>query len=377
MNYSLENIDIYSATFNTELIIALKNVQLPTLKPDHILCLTDDTGIIQHATGNIPNRKEGYCLDDNSRALILSIIGYKQSQSDDFKKLITFYLSFIHYMQKEDGKFINFLSYSRNYLEETGSEDAFGRTLMALGYTLTECSSWLAIKTANAIFQKAFRHVYTLISPRGIANSIIGLCKYLKYDYCHTDKKQAISILADKLIDEYIKNTSSGWHWYEPILTYDNAIIPLSLLYAYDATQNDIYLTIALSSIEFLESVVFKNGILHTVGNHGWYPKKGMPALFDQQPIDTMAMVLLYEKAYEITRNKRFLLNMIKSYQWFMGENNPGIPLYDSYTGGCSDGLQTSGISYNQGAESTIAYWISYFTVVKTLDKSVGESNYR
>jgi hypothetical protein len=364
-----------SPDVSKELNNVLKHLDLPTFNPDHILTLTDDTGIIQHATGNIPNRKEGYCLDDNSRALILAILAWEQNQDENLKKLIPLYLSFIHHMQREDGKFINFLNYSRNYSEEVGSEDAYGRTLMALGYIFNSSQSCLVIKAADTIFQKAFVHVYTLKSIRGIANSIIGLCKYVGYNYNDNNKKLAIVKLANILTGEYHKSFSPGWYWYESILSYDNAIIPLSLLYAYDITQNNNYLTVALDSINFLESIVFKNGSLETVGNDGWFSQNGVRALFDQQPIDTMAMILLYQKLYEITNDKRFMLKMIISYEWFMGKNTPGIPLYDNYTGGCSDGLQIDGINYNQGAESTISFWISYFTLIDILNRNSKEYN--
>ena len=370
MNNDIVNSKISSTGVTTELKLALKNIHLPAFKPDHIISLTDDTGIIQHATGNIPNRKEGYCLDDNSRALILAILGWEQNQDENLQKLIPLYLSFIHYMQREDGKFINFLDYSRNYSEKVGSEDAYGRTLMALGYILTSSQSSLVIKTADVIFQNAFIHIHTLTSIRGIANSIIGLCKYVRYNYTDNNKKSAIIKLSDILTEEYHKNTSPGWYWYESILSYDNAILPLSLLYAYDITHNSIYLKVALDSIKFLESIVFRNGTLETVGNNGWYPQNGVPALFDQQPIDTMAMILLYQKVYELTNDQRFMLNMTISYEWFIGRNTTGIPLYDCHTGGCSDGLQIDGINYNQGAESTISFWISYFTVIDTFNKN-------
>jgi hypothetical protein len=57
---------------------------------------------------------------------------------------------------------------------------------------------------------------------------------------------------------------------------------------------------------------------------------------------------------------------MYQSYQWFLGNNDLAVSLYDKATGGCADGLHSEGINFNQGAESTLAYWISHMAVALT-----------
>jgi uncharacterized protein YyaL (SSP411 family) len=165
----------------------------------------------------------------------------------------------------------------------------------------------------------------------------------------------------------YKNSKSNDWHWFEHILTYDNAILPLALLNAYEITQKEEYLTIALESMHFLESKVFYNDTLRPIGNDGWYNKDGLIAEFDQQGIDVMAMVLYYQQAYRLTGDPIYLSRMYKSYQWFLGDNNLGLSLYDFSTGGCADGLHSEGVNLNQGAESTLAYWISHEVVASTL----------
>ncbi len=341
---------------------------MPELNFLHIKNLTDDTGIIQHALFNIPNRKEGYCIDDNSRALLLSVLACKDKKNQTvLLPLLQVYLSFIHYMQTDNGEFKNFMSYTKVCEEERGSEDSFGRTIMALGFLANDGSSHMLKKTGAEIFIKAYRHIDKLVSIRGIANSIIGICQFIKYNYPDDLKRDLVIKLSDKMVKMYEENKKNKWHWFEPVLTYDNAILPLALLNAYEITSDDSYLTVAFESMRFLESKVFHYGILSPIGNQGWFERGSTPAKFDQQGIDAMAMVLFYQQAFRLTRNKKYLSHMYQSYQWFLGKNDLGLSLYDPSTGGCADGLHSEGINLNQGAESTLAYWISHMVVTSSM----------
>lgn len=342
--------------------------QMPELNFKHISNLTDKTGIIQHAVFAMPNRKEGYCIDDNARALLFAVWACKHNKKDQITHdLLPVYLSFVHFMQSEDGYFRNFLSYTMTTTEDRGSEDSFGRTMMALGFLINEGPSHLLTKTAQGIFSKAYPNVSKLTSLRGIGNTIIGICQFIKYHYPDDRKRSMVIDLADKMVTMYNDSKSSDWHWFEPILTYDNAILPLALLNAFEVTQHDEYLTIAFESMAFLESKVFYNDTLRPVGNAGWHKQGGPIAQFDQQGIDAMAMVLFYQQAFRLTGERIYLARMYKCYQWFLGDNDMGVSLYDFSTGGCADGLHIEGINLNQGAESTLAYWISHLVVASTL----------
>ncbi len=343
--------------------------QMPAINFTHIRNLTDDTGIIQHAIFSIPNRKEGYCIDDNSRALLLSVLALKADlPKGDLPNLLV-YLSYVHYMQTKSGEFKNFMDYTKVAVEDHGSEDSFGRTIMALGFLINEGPTNLVIKTGIGILNKAAQHIDTLVSIRGIANSIVGVCQFVKFNYPDDTKANLVSKLANKMMQMYEENERPNWHWFEPILTYDNAILPLALLNAYEITANENYLSVGLESISFLESKVFHDNIVSPIGNDGWFPRRGVSARFDQQGIDIMAMVLMYQQAFRLTRDTKYQMRMYQSFQWFLGKNDLGVSLYDPSTGGCADGLHSEGINQNQGAESTIAYWISHLVVTETLKK--------
>ncbi len=343
---------------------------MPEINFSHIRSLTDDTGIIQHAIFNIPNRKEGYCIDDNARALLLAVWACKDKENRlVILPLLNTYLSFIHYMQTPNGEFQNFMSYTKVAEEERGSEDSFGRTIMALGFLVNEGSSNLLIKTGADLFSKAYRHIDQLVSLRGIANSIVGVCQYIKYNYPNSIKEALVVKLSDKMVKMYEENKIGKWHWFEQVLAYDNAILPLALLNAYEITSDEKYMSVALESMQFLESKVWKDDVLSPIGNNGWMERGKTAAKFDQQGIDAMAMVLLYQQAYRVTRHDIYLNKMYNSYRWFLGSNDLGVSLYHSETGGCADGLHTKGINLNQGAESTLAYWISHMVVSAALQE--------
>ncbi|AZI27294.1 glycosyltransferase [Pedobacter sp. G11] len=341
---------------------------MPALNLNHINLLTDDTGIIQHARFGIPNLKEGYCIDDNARALIMALMAFEQDKNQKALKLIPVYLSFIQYMQREDGNFRNFLSFNRNYLDEVGSEDSFGRTIWSLGYLIAVAPNNSYREFGRELFSHSVTHFKDLKYLRGKANTVIGIANFLSVHQGDELLITEINQLAKSLVSSYHANKDGDWHWFEDILTYDNAILPLALLHHYEATGNQESYQIAMESIEFLNSFSFENGYLNPVGNAGWMKKHGKNPIYDQQAIETMAMVLLYAKTFEITKDIKYLNMMHTSYEWFLGKNSLHIPLYDFETNGCADGLQFNSVNRNQGAESTLAYFISHLAVLKAAE---------
>ncbi|WP_316808807.1 glycosyltransferase [Pedobacter agri] len=341
---------------------------MPALNLNHVSLLTDDTGIIQHARFGIPNLKEGYCIDDNARALIMALMAFEQDKNQKALKLIPVYLSFIQYMQCEDGNFRNFLSFNRNYLDEVGSEDSFGRTIWSLGYLIAVAPNNSYREFGRELFSHSVTHFKDLKYLRGKANTIIGIANFLSVHQGDELLITEINQLAKSLVASYHANKDGDWLWFEDILTYDNAILPLALLHHYEVTGNQESYQIAMESIEFLNSFSFENGYLNPVGNAGWMKKHGKNPIYDQQAIETMAMVLLYAKTFEITKEVKYLNMMHTSYEWFLGKNSLHIPLYDFETNGCADGLQYNSVNRNQGAESTLAYFISHLAVLKAAE---------
>jgi len=341
---------------------------LPPFSLVHIKRLTDDTGIIQHAKFGIPNLKEGYCLDDNARALLMVCMSFKQKKDPLALEFMPIYLSYIHYMQNKDGTFRNFLSFNRNFLDEVGSEDSFGRTIWALGYLMGNAPSDAYYQTGKLVFFDAAPNFEKLTSIRGIANTIIGICYYLKTNSSDEFMKTALRKLTDTLVSHYDQNHAVNWNWFESLLAYDNGILPLSLLHAAQVLEDKKVTQVAFSTLNFLTEHTLKDGYLSIIGNKQWYVKDETRSMFAQQPIDAQAMVLMYHQAFILTGERSFLKNLFTSFMWFLGENDLRMSLFDFETKGCCDGFENYGVNRNQGAESSLAYLISHLTVLQAYE---------
>jgi len=337
---------------------------LPPFDLAHVRQLTDDTGIIQHATYSVPNRKEGYCLDDNARGLLMATMAYRQKRDPVALSLLPTYLSYIDYMQRDDGLFRNFLSYNRTFLDEVGSDDAFGRTIWALGYLIRFSPHDAFFQLANQLFSRAYPNFQGMLSLRGIADTIIGVCHYLHRYPSDEGMNETLKGMVQRIIAQYGDEADEQWRWFEPTLTYDNGIIPLALFHACEITGDEKVLAVAREMADFLEGIIFRDGYLAPVGSDGWYEKGGQCARYAQQPIDAMAIGMMFYQASVVTGDKHYLERMFASFMWFLGENDLRIPLYDFETCGCCDGLESHGVNRNQGAESILAYLISHLTVL-------------
>jgi glycosyltransferase involved in cell wall biosynthesis len=342
---------------------------LPPFLLDHVKRMTDDTGIIQHAKFGIPNLKEGYCLDDNARALLMVLMAYKQMKHPLALELSPIYLSYIHYMQNDDGSFRNFLSFRRDFLDEQGSEDSFGRAIWALGYLLGNAPNDAYFQSGKEIFFDAVQNFEKLQSIRSIANTIIGICYYLHSSPNDEGMTVMLRKLAYKLVDQYKQNRTEDWHWFEELLAYDNAMLPLSLLHTARILNDEAIKSTAMESMEFLSMITLKEGCLSPIGNAAWYLKDCNASMFAQQPLDALAMVLMFQQAYLLTKDKSWLNKLFTSFMWFLGENDLRMCLYDFETKGCCDGLESYGVNRNQGAESTLAYLISHLTVLEAFEQ--------
>lgn len=273
-------------------------------------------------------------------------------------------------MQNKDGTFRNFLSFSKNFLDEVGSEDSFGRTIWALGYLLANAPNDAYYQTGKSIFFDAAPNFEKLQSIRSIANTMVGISYYLKNNPGDDAMIERLRNLATKLIKHYDENSNHDWKWFESLLAYDNAMLPLALLHSAEILNDDKITAVALESMNFLTEITLKEGYLSIIGNEKWYKNGGERSMFAQQPLDALAMILMYHQAFHLTRNKEYLSKLFTCFMWFLGENDIWISLFDFETKGCCDGIENYGINRNQGAESTLAYLISHLTVLLAFKES-------
>jgi hypothetical protein len=272
-------------------------------------------------------------------------------------------------MQNKNGTFRNFLSFNRNFLDEVGSEDSFGRTIWALGYLIGNAPNDAYYQTGKLLFFDAAPHFEKLQSIRGIANTMIGISYFLRSNPSDEVMTERLRNFAHTLIKQYEDNSSGDWKWFEPLLAYDNGILPLALLHSAEILNDDKITSNALDAMNFLTGITLKDGYLSIIGNKEWYKRDGERSMFAQQPIDALAMVLMYHQAFHLTHNKEYLNKLYTSFMWFLGENDLRMSLYDFETKGCCDGFENYGINRNQGAESSLAYLISHLTVLQAYEE--------
>ncbi|MBK8480652.1 MAG: glycosyltransferase [Proteobacteria bacterium] len=342
----------------------LRASSLPELRLDHLLRLTDDTGVIQHARYSVPARNSGYCVDDNARALMVALQAARLSSDPKTTALVTTYLSYLHCAQTEAGDFQNFMAYDRTQALSPGSEDCLGRAIWALGTTVALGSDEGCRLLAREMLERALPRAMDL-GPRGTASTILGLASLVAAEPADEAAKRSLSQMAEKLVKRYEEEASDDWRWFEPTLTYENAVLPLALFKAFAVTGERTSLRVARESLEFLEGTCFEQGRLTLVGNAGWHCRGGSKPPADEQAIDAAAFVLGFRGAFITTGDHHYLRRMRQAFAWFLGANRLGVALYDPVTAGCCDGLGATEVNKNQGAESTICFLLA---LVEMLD---------
>ncbi|MGH7812200.1 MAG: glycosyl transferase family 1, partial [Candidatus Binatia bacterium] len=334
-------------------------VELPALKLDHLRRMTDDTGMFQHAIFTVPNYREGYTIDDNARALTVSAL-LEELGSEETSDLTSRYFAFVWYaFNSETGRFRNFMSYQRNWEEASGSDDSHGRALWSLGTVLGRSNTPALQSMAGWVFEKALPAVLDTTSPRAWAFALIGIHEYLRRFAGDRRVSQVREQLAGRLQELYQSNRADEWRWYEKSLTYCNAALPHAMLMCGQGIPNNDMTEAGLESLSWLAEVQRADeagGHFVPIGSNGFYQRGGARARFDQQPVEAQAMVSACLEAHRITADKAWYKEARCAFDWFLGRNDLNLPIYDTTTGGCRDGLHPDRPNENQGAESSLAF---------------------
>ena len=323
--------------------------------------MTDDTGIFQHAVFAVPNQHEGYTTDDNARALITSIMVEQSGVYGEVeaKKFASRYLAFLWLaFNSANGRFRNFLSYERQWQESEGSEDSHGRALWALGTAINQTVDDSLRGLAGRLFELAVPAVMKFTSPSAWAFSLFGIQEYLDRFPGDRSAQRQRNSLADKLLNIYRVTRTRDWKWFEESLAYSNARLPQALLLAGSRTSNQEWVAAGLESLEWLTAQQHcnMNGHFVPIGSQGFYRKAGEKARFDQQPVEACATVSACLEAYRATSEEHWRAQAWIAFNWFLGDNDLKVALYDAATGGCRDGLHPDRANENQGAESTLSF---------------------
>jgi glycosyltransferase involved in cell wall biosynthesis len=342
--------------------LAEEPLGLPPFKPDHVVRLSDSTGILQHALFSVPNFAHGYCTDDNARALMLTLLWEDLGESGpQLDSLATRYAAFLaHALNPETKRFRNFMGFDRRWQEEEGSEDAHGRALWALGACVGQSRDRGRSLFASRLFAEALPPVVELIHPRTWAFALLGIHAFLRRRPGDTLASEVRAVLTDRLVKRFAEHTRDDWHWLADDATYDNARVPHALLLSGRALQQPAVVEIGLSALRWLVQIqTSAGGCFQPIGSDGFCHRNGRRALFDQQPIEAQATVAACLEAFRVTTERSWLECAHRVFDWFLGRNDLGLMLYDPKTGGCRDALHSDRVNENQGAESTLAFQLA------------------
>jgi glycosyltransferase involved in cell wall biosynthesis len=343
--------------------------QYPPISLDHIKRMTTDFGMIQFAKIAIPDKASGYTIDDNARALIAVIKNFELTGDFEDLYLINTYLNYILYCQQEDGSFLNYVRINKEFFKKNKDEnleDANGRAIWALGEFLSKehLISLHLQAQVEAAFRNAIPNILLLQSPRAIAFCIKGL--YFHYQYKHDPETlKIITLLADNLISKYRGVSNENWQWYEPYLTYANAVLPEAMLLAGICTDNQVFKETAKTTFDFLLSITHKDDQISVISNIGRHYEGQEKVAFGEQPIEYAYTILALDYFYQEYKDEHYMELMRGSFDWFLGDNHLHQIIYNPCTGGCYDGLEEYQINLNQGAESTVSYLMARLIMEK------------
>ena len=332
---------------------------VPPLKLEHLHHLTDNTGILQHATFTIPDYRQGYTTDDNARALLVSAL-LEELGNKEALGFATRYLAFLSFaFNPETKRFRNFMDYQHNWLEDRGSDDSHGRALWALGTVLGHSGTPTLHSMAGRLFQQSLPAIRETTSPRAWAFAILGIHEYLARFAGDRRAGQVQEELAGRLLALYRDNRQDDWRWFENSLSYCNAALPHALLLCGQSAPDARMVEVGLESLQWLAELQRPEGPTGhfvPIGSNGFYTRGAERARFDQQPVEAQAMVSACLAAAQTAVGKSWHKEAWTAFEWFLGRNDLNLPLYDPTTGGCRDGLHPDRPNENQGAESTLAF---------------------
>jgi glycosyltransferase involved in cell wall biosynthesis len=360
--------------------LAERPAELPEVNLEHVSLMTDDTGMLQHGSFSVPRYDDGYCLDDNARALLLTVLLEEQGADDArvVRALASRYLAFVsHAFDGGVGRFRNFMSYSRRWLEACGSEDSHGRALWALGTLVGRSVDPGRQSLGGQLFHAALPAVTGLTSPRAWAYALLGIDEYLRAFEGDSNVQAVRKTLAQRLLDLFRKASTHDWPWFEDRVTYCNARLSQALLASGSRMRNEEMTTAGSRSLEWLAEIQrSEEGYFAPIGSNGFYERGGPRASFDQQPVEACAMVSACLEAQRVTGDSRWAVPARLAFSWFLGQNHVRRSIYDATTGGCRDGLHADRANENQGAESTLSFLLALLEM-QSADRLDAESERR
>jgi hypothetical protein len=322
----------------------------------HLEILTDKVGILQHAIGSRPDPAHGYCVDDVARALQVDLLHGQELGWQAVAPTAERGLSFlVEAFDPGSGRLRNFRSIDGAWIGGIGSDDSYGRAVLALGEVIAGAPDGRLVEAAWELLDQVLPAALELTSPRAEASVVLS-CAAIQGSATGGLPAATLTILATRLHDRFLRRSTPGWPWPEASVTYENALLPRALIVAGRILESEPMVATGLQSLDWLiEAQTAPAGHLSPIGN-GWWPRGGRMSQFDQQPIEATALLLAAEAAHNVTGSAPYEAAMERSYAWFLGGNDLGLFVADPARGSCCDGLEETGVNKNEGAESTLMW---------------------
>ena len=353
-----------------------RSAATPDMQIGHFLSMCDDTGLFQHAVHSVPDRSHGYCVDDNARALLLACALNDPGEQRLSEVLTARFAAFVqHAWNPDTRRFRNFMGFDRTWLEDSGSEDSHGRTLWALGECARRDASPSRRRWASALFAEALSAAQSFRSPRAWAFTLLGLGAYCAAAPDDLHAQEVRHSLADRLMSSLASVETPEWVWFEEGLAYDNARLPQALMVTGMATQTPGYVDAGLRSLRWLMTQQTTSaGHFRPVGTAGFGEQRQHPRAFDQQPVEATATIAACLAAWRADGDAEWKATATRVFAWFLGSNDLSVPLVDSHTGSCRDGLHPDRANENRGGESVLSYLLSLAEIRQLARVNTGQT---
>lgn len=343
--------------------LGMSEKNLPKMKIRHIIKLTDNFGMIQFAKLTEPDITYGYTLDDNARAMLAMSIYYSKFKSPIALSLVETYLGFIEHCSIEGDGFTNYVAGDKSHTPQNQKEDledANARCFNALSAVASNASLPKEVKErAKSIFKKHIKIKDKSIPAKSLALYIKAFSRWLTVEKNNKEIEDALRGYCDELVERFRRTSAPNWQWFEDTMTYSNGLLPDALFTGYSRFKDHRYFDVAKAATDFLVSYSFQDEMCVPIGQNGWFRRGGRKQLHDQQPEEVMALILCLKSIHNLTAEEEYHKRMYQAFNWFLGNNTLGQVVYDQSTGGCYDGVGENYVNLNQGAESTLVYFIA------------------
>lgn len=349
--------------------------ELETPALSGFLDMCDDTGMFQHAIGKVPDRRHGYCIDDNARALMLVSLADVMDEPTADRMASCFAAFMNHAWNPDTNRFRNFMRFDRGWCEDSGSDDANGRALWALGHTALHGRSEDIRWWARGLFDEALSMMDDIGSPRAIAFATLGAACRVEGEPDHAGALALLNRSGELLHRLLAESRRPDWAWFEAVLGYDNPRLSQALIEAGRITGRGEWTLAGLSSLRWIASMQLSaTGQFRPVGSETFsHPHEALP--FDQQPLEAQAAIEAAASAFRVDPSRRWVEHARTAYRWFFGENDRGAVLANLRTGQCRDGITPRGANRNCGAESILAFQLAYYGVLALARSHQDESD--